>query len=146
MVEEDMRAWHAGAGRWGAVDDVNSRSIGIELANPGDTPYPEPQMAVLERLLPDLLARWGISPARVIAHSDMAPERKFDPGPRFDWRRLARLGLSVWPESDCGEGDFYRDAERFGYTSDVDKDAILNASDFGSGHGPPGRSIPPIPP
>lgn len=97
LVPEEARAWHAGAGAWGSVTDVNSRSIGIELANPGDAPFPEPQMAALEGLLAAVMARWGIPPERVIGHSDMAPGRKRDPGPRFDWRRLARQGLSVWP-------------------------------------------------
>jgi len=98
MVAEEARAWHAGAGAWGGVGDVNSHSIGIELANPGHHPYPEPQMAALDDLLAQTLARWTIPPARVIAHSDMAPDRKTDPGPRFDWRRLALRGLSVWPQ------------------------------------------------
>ena len=97
LVPEDRRAWHAGAGSWQGQGDVNSRSIGIELVNPGDCPFPEPQMAALEQLLPQIMARWSISPAGVIAHSDMAPERKIDPGPRFDWRRLALQGLAVWP-------------------------------------------------
>jgi N-acetylmuramoyl-L-alanine amidase len=98
LVPEELRAWHAGAGRWGAVTDVNSRSIGIELANTGFHPYPAPQMAALEQLLADILTRHAIPSERVIAHSDMAPARKRDPGPRFDWRRLACAGLSVWPE------------------------------------------------
>lgn len=97
LVDEGQRAWHAGAGAWGAVTDVNSWSIGIELANPGDAPFPEPQMAALEVLLREIMARWSIPPQGVIGHSDMAPDRKRDPGPRFDWRRLARQGLSVWP-------------------------------------------------
>jgi len=97
LVEEEMRAWHAGAGQRGAVRDVNSRSIGIELANTGAHPFPAPQVAALERLMADIMQRWRIAPARVIGHSDMAPARKSDPGPRFDWRGLARAGLSVWP-------------------------------------------------
>lgn len=98
MVREADRAWHAGAGAWGRVTDVNSHSLGIELANTGAHPFSEPQMAVLERLLADILQRWNIPPARVIGHQDMAPERKSDPGRRFDWRRLALAGLAVWPE------------------------------------------------
>lgn len=99
LVPEQARAWHAGAGSWGTVTDVNSRSIGIELANSGDAPFPEPQMAALEALLAEVMQRWAIPPERVIGHSDMAPARKQDPGPRFDWRRLARAGLSVWPDA-----------------------------------------------
>lgn len=114
MVPEDKRAWHAGAGEWGGSGDVNSRSIGIELQNDGTSPFPEPQMAALERLLEGVLERWSIPPEGVIAHSDMAPDRKADPGPRFDWRRLALSGLSVWPE-DAAPGDFGADARAFGY-------------------------------
>ncbi len=98
LVDESRRAWHAGAGEWRGAQDVNSRSIGIELANTGDAPFPEPQMAALEALLAGILGRWSIPPEGVIAHSDMAPDRKRDPGPRFDWHRLALAGLSVWPD------------------------------------------------
>jgi N-acetylmuramoyl-L-alanine amidase len=98
LVDETARAWHAGAGEWRGLDDVNSRSIGIELANTGREPFAEAQMAALERLLAGILARHGLPPDAVIAHSDMAPDRKGDPGQRFDWRRLALQGLSVWPE------------------------------------------------
>lgn len=102
LVPEEARAWHAGAGAWGEVTDVNSRSIGIELANAGPGApaphFPEPQMAALEALLAGIRARWAIPPERVIGHSDMAPGRKQDPGPHFDWRRLARAGHSIWPE------------------------------------------------
>lgn len=114
LVKEDMRAWHAGAGAWGTVTDVNSRSIGIELANRGTHPFPEPQMAALEALLPGIMNRWRIPPERVLGHSDCAPVRKQDPGPRFDWQRLARQGLSIWPESGA-TGDFWASAQTFGY-------------------------------
>jgi N-acetylmuramoyl-L-alanine amidase len=128
LVDEALRAWHAGAGAWGDAGDVNSRSIGIELANPGPLagfpPFPEPQMAALERLLAGILIRWAISPARVIAHSDMAPGRKIDPGPKFDWRRLARSGLAVWPEPAAGaapDGEASAAAAgRFGYPAGPD--------------------------
>jgi len=100
LVPEELRAWHAGAGAWGAVSDVNSRSIGIELANDGAQPFAAPQMVALEGLLADLMRRWQIPPERVIAHSDLAPGRKVDPGARFDWRGLALAGLAVWPEVD----------------------------------------------
>lgn len=127
LVPEDLRAWHAGAGAWGGVTDVNSRSIGIELANPGDRPFPAPQMAALEHLLAQVAARWSIRPERVIAHSDMAPERKRDPGPRFDWRRLALAGLAVWPGPGGDAGtDFATAARRFGYP-DAAPDCLLAA-------------------
>lgn len=125
LVPEERRAWHAGAGRWGAVEDVNSRSIGIELYNRGDHPFVGPQMAALETLLAGIFERWAIRPERVIGHSDMAPGRKNDPGPRFDWRRLARHGLSVWPQPSAGQGPqptpngFDAIARCFGYTAEV---------------------------
>ena len=99
MVEEEQRAWHAGAGEWQGRGDVNSRSIGIELDNDGQSPFSAPLMDALEPLLAGILDRWSIPPAGVIAHSDMAPARKVDPGPRFDWQRLARSGLVLWPEA-----------------------------------------------
>lgn len=99
LVPEVARAWHAGAGEWAGVTDVNSASIGIELANTGRQPFAEPQMAALEVLLAQIMRRWAIPAHRVIAHSDMAPSRKGDPGARFDWRRLALQGLAVWPEA-----------------------------------------------
>jgi N-acetylmuramoyl-L-alanine amidase len=128
LVDEALRAWHAGAGAWGAVSDVNSRSIGIELANTGAAPFPETQMAALERLLAGIMGRWGIAPERVIGHSDMAPVRKSDPGLRFDWRRLALAGLSVWPEARSGgrTAAFRDHARRFGYP-DVEEALILRA-------------------
>ena len=118
LVPEDRRAWHAGAGSWLGRDDVNSRSIGIELVNPGDSPFPEPQMAALERLLHQILARWGIPAAGVIGHSDMAPGRKSDPGPRFDWRRLAVQGLAVWPAGAAGDLPLAESLTRIGYPDD----------------------------
>ncbi len=130
LVDEAMRAWHAGAGAWGSVVDVNSHSIGIELANTGDVPFPAAQMDALEGLLSGILDRWSIHAKRVIAHSDMAPARKFDPGPRFDWRRLALGGLSIWPKGakdvSGSWDDFERYAQTFGYRTD-DRTALLSA-------------------
>ncbi|MBM3615375.1 MAG: N-acetylmuramoyl-L-alanine amidase [Alphaproteobacteria bacterium] len=115
LVDERHRAWHAGAGSWGGLDDINSHSIGIELANDGSQPFAEPQMAALEALLVAILARWSIPPHRVIGHSDMAPARKSDPGRHFDWRRLARMGLSVWPEPGDHRAPLGPSLTRFGY-------------------------------
>jgi N-acetylmuramoyl-L-alanine amidase len=125
LVPEELRAWHAGTGAWGQVTEVNSRSIGIELANDGRTAFGAGQMRALEALLSDVRGRWGIGAQRVIGHSDMAPGRKADPGLRFDWRGLALAGHSVWPEA--GEpADFRADARRFGYP-DVGDDLLLAA-------------------
>ncbi len=126
LVEESHRAWHAGAGEWAGIADVNSHSIGIELANTGAQPFPEPQMVALESVLAAAIVRWRIPPHRVIGHSDMAPARKSDPGPRFDWRRLALRGLSVWPDTHATPGDFIADVRAFGYPA-VDDDLLLAA-------------------
>ncbi|MEL6980593.1 MAG: N-acetylmuramoyl-L-alanine amidase [Pseudomonadota bacterium] len=122
LVPETARAWHAGVSFWGrgaaaALEaDVNSRSIGIELAHPGHVearaaasglvcpPFPEAQMAALEGLLERAMARWRLAPEAVLAHSDVAPGRKIDPGERFDWTRLARRGLAAPRPEGCGGG------------------------------------------
>ncbi|MEM6386149.1 MAG: N-acetylmuramoyl-L-alanine amidase [Pseudomonadota bacterium] len=126
LVDEAERAWHAGVGSWAGCDDVNSRSIGIELDNNGVLPFDEPLMTTLEALLTDLLERHGIRPKGVIGHADMAPARKVDPGPMFDWKRLAAKGLSVWPEPSRGK-DFLQDAARFGYPTDDGIACVLPA-------------------
>lgn len=130
LVEEEKRAWHAGAGSWRGVNDVNSHSIGIEMANTGFTPFAAPLMAALEDLLAGILARWNIPAERVIGHSDMAPGRKIDPGVRFDWMRLARQGLAIWPRRDDAPPDteeFHACLMRFGYPSDVSEELRLEA-------------------
>lgn len=128
LVEEADRAWHAGAGEWRGLQDINSRSIGIELDNTGDHPFPEPQMAALEGLLGDICARWPIDPSDVIGHSDMAPGRKQDPGPRFDWGRLARQGLAGPVVAGISEGSFEEVARYAGFTASVDSETLLHAT------------------
>ena len=100
LVPETRRAWHAGVGRWGDDADINSCSIGIEIANPGhDGGLPAFAAGQIDRviaLVRDVLARWPIPPERVLAHSDVAPGRKQDPGERFPWERLHRAGLGHW--------------------------------------------------
>lgn len=130
LVAEDMRAWHAGAGSWGGLDDINSRSIGIEMDNDGASPFSEPQIATLESLLPSIMTRWNIAPEGVIGHSDMAPGRKTDPGPRFDWARLARQGLAARsnnanPAPVPSTETFRARAETLGYPADVDDATLL---------------------
>jgi N-acetylmuramoyl-L-alanine amidase len=101
LVSDEHRAWHAGAGSWGTISDVNSASIGIELDNNGREPFSEAQIATLLRLLDDLCTRHGIPRTHVIGHADMAPTRKIDPGALFPWQRLADAGFGVWPAADA---------------------------------------------
>ena len=116
LVPEDRRAWHAGAGRWGDVTDLNSRSIGIELDNDGAAPFPEAQVAALMDLLRGAMARHpAIAPERVLGHSDVAPARKVDPGPLFPWGRLAAAGLAVPTPAPDAPGDLAADLARIGY-------------------------------
>jgi N-acetylmuramoyl-L-alanine amidase len=128
MVAEERRAWHAGFSHWSGAVDINDRSIGIEIVNPGHEfgyrTFPEAQMEAVEELLAQIVARHRISPARVVGHSDIAPTRKQDPGELFDWRRLADKGLSIWP-AEPGDTIEMADARR--YLSDIgyDPDAPL---------------------
>lgn len=114
MVPEGLRAWHAGIASWEGETDINSRSIGFEIHNPGHEcgypDFPDVQMAAVVALAADVVRRWGIRPERVLAHSDVAPARKPDPGEKFDWHRLWRAGVGQWvaplavDESDPGLG------------------------------------------
>lgn len=96
LVDEADRAWHAGRARWGAITDVNSASIGIELDNNGDEPFPAAQMAALYRLLDDLRARHRLTPLAYVGHADVAPGRKVDPSAHFPWREMALRGFGLW--------------------------------------------------
>ena len=115
MVAEAHRAWHAGKSYWQGERDINSHSIGIEIANAGyldckksdQLPeFPPFQMAAVEALCVDIVARNSIPKSRVLGHSDVAPGRKLDPGEKFDWLRLARAGVGLWSyvETDDGPG------------------------------------------
>ena len=101
LVPEMRRAFHAGLSRWQDERDLNFVSIGIEIVNPGHQwgyrPFPDAQMATVEWLCRDILSRHPIPPDRVVGHSDIAPKRKTDPGELFDWPRLARAGIGIWP-------------------------------------------------
>ena len=104
MVAEDMRAWHAGEAMWAGESDINSASVGIEIHNAGHEmgypEFPEAQLEALEALCNDIIARHRIRPERVLAHSDVAPTRKKDPGEKFPWERLARDGIGHWVEPE----------------------------------------------
>jgi N-acetylmuramoyl-L-alanine amidase len=116
LVPEEFRAWHAGISSWQGATDINSCSIGIEIVNPGhDFGYPEfpaVQTAAVIALCRDITARRKIPPSRLLAHSDVAPARKNDPGEKFPWAKLAEAGVGLWvdptqvtpgPELDPGD-------------------------------------------
>ena len=102
LVPEERRAWHAGRGSWQGETDCNAASIGIEIVNPGHEfgyrDFPEAQIDAVISLVSDIRTRWTIPDARIIGHSDLAPDRKQDPGERFPWKRLAAVGHGLWFE------------------------------------------------
>lgn len=111
LVPEARRAWHAGVATWQGQDDINSRSIGIEIVNGGHDfpapdgalpPYPDAQIAAVIALSREIMALHGIPPAGLVGHSDIAPQRKIDPGEHFPWPRLAEAGLGIWPAPETG--------------------------------------------
>jgi N-acetylmuramoyl-L-alanine amidase len=103
LVADAQRAWHAGGGRWGTITDLNSSSIGIEIDNDGREPFTEAQMSALLVLLEDLCTRLDIPRSQVIAHADLAPTRKRDPGAHFPWQRLGAAGFGRWPQPPLSE-------------------------------------------
>ncbi len=121
LVDENRRAWHAGESEWNGRTWLNATSIGIELVNRGYAesadgrrlwyPYSEEQIDALVVLLKDIMARHDLKPGAIIGHSDIAPQRKVDPGPLFPWKRLAKEGLLPWPDADAVA------AERMRYAS-----------------------------
>lgn len=113
LVDEEMRAWHAGVSRWQGDEDLNSRSVGIEIVNGGHDwplpggglpPYPAAQMEAVSQLALAIIARWSIPQTRIVGHSDIAPVRKQDPGEHFPWQALAGRGIGLWPD-DGGDPD-----------------------------------------
>jgi len=102
LVPEEKRAYQAGKSWWQGHDDLNSRSIGIEIVNGGHAyglpPYPDKQIEVVIELCQGILSRWPIPQNRIVAHSDIAPDRKEDPGERFPWKRLSEAGIGLWPQ------------------------------------------------
>jgi N-acetylmuramoyl-L-alanine amidase len=117
LVPEARRAWHAGVSTWDGETDVNSCSIGIEIANPGHPgglpPFPDRQIESVIALAKDIATRWRIAPERVLAHSDVAPGRKLDPGEIFPWERLHRGGVGHWaPAAPIRDGRFFARGDR----------------------------------
>lgn len=135
LVDESMRAWHAGMSYWRGKSNVNGASIGIELVNPGHTcgyrPFPDAQIDALVPLLHRIVQDYDIPRANVVGHSDVAPQRKLDPGELFPWERLAqyRLALPRPERLELGDpfdndGSFYLALERFGYDVSDGKKAV----------------------
>ncbi|MBN9010824.1 MAG: N-acetylmuramoyl-L-alanine amidase [Rhizobiales bacterium] len=117
LVDEEKRAWHAGRSHWQGETDINSRSIGIEIANPGHEygyrAFPDVQIGAVIGLCRDILARHPIPSERVLAHSDVAPTRKDDPGELFPWARLAAVGIGIFvPPAPIVEGPGLRLGDR----------------------------------
>ena len=135
LVSESRRAWHAGDSSWQGASDINARSLGVEIVNPGHEfgyrPFPPQQMAAVKLLALDILARHPIPAARVLGHSDVAPLRKEDPGELFDWRGLAAAGIGLWPESGTAavlESAVAKALARIGYGyTDEDLPAVVRA-------------------
>lgn len=134
LVDEARRAWHAGVSYWRGRNALNGCSIGIEIANPGHehgyVPFPQPQMLALGELCGGILARHRIAARDVLAHSDVAPDRKEDPGELFDWRGLAEQGIGVWPRA-AGEPvdpqSVRATLAAIGYRDDLDEATLLRA-------------------
>lgn len=136
LVDETQRAWHAGLAEWAGASDINARSIGIEIVNPGHEfgyrAFPEPQIQAVTALCSEVLARHPIPAARVLGHSDVAPLRKDDPGELFPWDRLAKAGIGLWPDSTAPASpdpdQARRDLGAFGYGYlDQDFEAVVRA-------------------
>jgi N-acetylmuramoyl-L-alanine amidase len=134
MVDEDMRAWHAGVSSWRGITDINAHSIGIEIHNVGhNSTYPDfadVQMAAVVELCADILSRTDIWPENVLGHSDVAPGRKVDPGEKFDWPRLWRSGIGHLVSAEpAGNGT----GQRRGDTGEVVRALQRNLAAYGYG-------------
>ena len=148
LVPEALRAWHAGVSEWQGTTELNAASIGIENVNSGPhetpqgtewAPWPPDQVAAIIALSKDIVTRYGIPPTRVVGHSDIAPQRKIDPGPLFPWKQLYAAGVGAWPDDATVKADLAGRAPdapadvlglqtklaRYGY--DVATDGVLDA-------------------
>ena len=132
LVPEARRAWHAGVSSWRGHTGLNDRCIGIEIVNPGHEwgyrPFPALQMAAVCELCLGILSRHPIPPRNVVGHSDVAPDRKDDPGELFDWRGLAANGVGLWPGVDADPvADVAAALATIGYRTDLPGDVLLRA-------------------
>jgi N-acetylmuramoyl-L-alanine amidase len=136
-VPEAARAWHAGASYWAGARDINARSIGIEIVNPGHEFgyrfFPDVQIEAVIELAQDIFARYPIPPERVLGHSDVAPARKLDPGELFPWGALSLAGIGLWPQTRKAQltVPFADGLRAFGYgmkpDMDVPKKTVIEA-------------------
>ena len=136
LVEEDNRAWHAGVSYWRGDIEMNGRSIGIEIVNPGHQlgyrDFPDVQIASVIELLKDIRMRRDIPVSRIIGHSDVAPRRKEDPGEKFPWKRLAEEGVALAPfEGDPEDGEAVSFDAALKALADIGYDA--NLGDYAAG-------------
>lgn len=119
LVEESERAWHSGVSYWRGHTNINQRSIGIEIVNPGHEfgyrRFPETQMDALIPLCKEIINRHNIVPQNIVGHSDVAPQRKEDPGELFNWRLLADNGIGLFPEIPADEGIGAENLAPYGY-------------------------------
>ncbi len=131
LVDEPGRAWHAGVSVWRGVRGLNDRSIGIEIVNPGHEwgyrPFPDTQTAAVLALCQEIVGRWPIPARNVVAHSDIAPDRKQDPGELFPWRWLAARGIGLWSDDFAAPGDLQADLAAIGYAEDMPQEVVVRA-------------------
>jgi N-acetylmuramoyl-L-alanine amidase len=131
LVPEQKRAWHAGVSCWRGVRQLNDRSIGIEIVNPGHEwgyrEFPRVQMRALLGLCQGILARHTIPPEHVVGHADIAPDRKQDPGELFDWRWLAGQGVGFWTDEPGTPDDLMADLAAIGYDISFDPSLVITA-------------------
>ncbi len=135
LVDEAMRAWHAGKSCWEGETDINSCSIGIEIQNPGHehgyVPFPDAQMQSVVALCLGIIGRHAILPQNILAHSDVAPDRKKDPGELFPWEDLAAQGVGLWPKNDDSDALKTEDIKpalfRYGYDPGLDEKTLITA-------------------
>lgn len=141
-VEEKHRAWHAGRSYWGGMRDINSHSFGVEIVHPGhdhiEEGYPFEQIEGVIEVCRHLVYEYSIKPWNILAHSDVAPDRKIDPGEFFPWQRVADYGVGIWPDednADAGTAEFLlgnpdglkSHFASYGYDPDLPLDVIVMA-------------------
>jgi len=131
LVEEQKRAWHAGVSYWRGVSGLNDASIGIEIVNPGHEwgyrAFPEAQVVAVLELCLGILERYEIPARHVVGHSDVAPDRKIDPGELFPWKWLSERGVGVWTDEFAAPGDLLRDLEAIGYDTRLPAADVVRA-------------------